>query len=466
MAHAVDRPLASAFTTATSTAGLSYRGCAGIGNAWPRAATTKPSASTPSHRHLRPECPASFRFVQAIPYTVFDPSACAFPPPRVPLLPTLTRGALGRSSAANFTLVGMGRPRCTYTRGRYALFDAYRLSGVGPEGGLLVPAYHCRTMLDPAISLGAPVLLYSLDERLAPDVTALQQLVQRAVRPARALLLTHYFGFAQEVVPIKAFCEEHSIALIEDCSHALFNLRGAERLGKHGRYTTASPYKLFPCEEGGLLIPGPGAPMPAQRSRSVGPLAEFKALGRALERSWIHRNTRRGSADIDRLDSEIRRIAEAPIERGSQTRSDLSGTSQMYIECEQGLAGSAVARWLMSLCDIDRLAARRRNNYKVWSDAVRGLPHCRPLFDRLPDDCVPYMFPLVIDHSKTHFYVLKKLGVPIWRWDEMAVSGCEVSQRYREHLLHLPCHQSLSDVELAWMASAVAKVLREVPVSY
>ena len=395
--------------------------------------------------------------MQTIAYNVFDPSACAFPPPLVPSLPILTCSAVRRSPISDFEMVGAGRPRQTYTRGRYALFDAYRLSGIGPEGGLLAPAYHCRTMLDAAIRLGAPILLYALDERLVPDLAVLRQLVETATRPVRAMLVTHFFGFAQAVGPIKAFCDEHGIVLIEDCSHALFNLRGAERVGVHGRYTIASPYKLFPCEDGGMMIPGPGAPLPDVRPSGL--RAELKVLANAIERGWTHRVKRRSRDDIDRLDADILRISGAPLVRGAQSRRDLAGTSQLYLEREEGLAGSRAAGWLMTHCDTGRVTARRRANYRRWSNAVRGLPHCRALFDGLPDDCVPYMFPLVIDHPQTHFYVLKQLGVPIWRWDDMAESPCGVSQRYRQHLLHMPCHQALSDADLDWMTSAVAKVM-------
>lgn len=397
-------------------------------------------------------------------YNVFDPARCAFPPPRVPLLPMLTRSAVARSPSGDFALVATGRARRSYTRGRYALYDAYRLSGVGSRGSLLAPAYHCRTMLDPAINLNAPLLLYGLDAQLAPDFASLERLVRSAEQPVRAMLLTHYFGFAQQVAPIKAFCDAHGIALIEDCSHALFDLRGAERLGEHGRYTIASPYKLFPCEEGGLLIPALGVALPTEPNRAPGVRAELKGLASAIESSWKHYRDLHRGADLARLDDDIRRIAAEPIERGAQTRAELTGTSPMYLDREQGLAGSAVSGWLMKLCDIGHVAARRRANYARWNDAVRGLPHCRPLFAELPANCVPYMFPLLIEHPQPHFYVLKKLGMPIWRWDEMAVSDCATAQHYRQHVLHVPCHQALSERELDWMTSAVAKVMRQVPV--
>ena len=37
----------------------------------------------------------------------------------------------------------------------------------------------------------------------------------------------------------------------------------------------------------------------------------------------------------------------------------------------------------------------------------------------------------------------------------MAVSGCPVAQDYRLRLVHLPCHQSLTDADMAAMTRLV-----------
>jgi len=398
--------------------------------------------------------------VQTLAYNVFDPTACAFPPPRVPLLPAFTASTLRGAGRGEFTTIGAGRERRHYTRGRYALHAAYRLAGVSAEGALLAPAYHCRTMLDPAIRLGAPILLYGLDPALNGDVESIARLVETSATPVRALVFSHYFGFAHAAEPIREYCDAHRIVLIEDCSHALFTGGDAERVGSWGRYVTASPYKMFPCEEGGLLLAETGAPLPTVRP--AGLRAECRALLHALQHSWARRESHRLPAP-DRLDLDIARIVSGAIERGGQSRANLSGTSRNYDAGEEGLGSSRVARALAGLCDVDRIAQRRRENYRRWSEAVSGLPRCRPLVAELPRDCVPYMFPLLIDEPDTHFYVLKQLGVPIWRWDDMAESSCAVSQHYREHLLHLPCHQALTERELTWMTSAVAKVMQIAP---
>jgi dTDP-4-amino-4,6-dideoxygalactose transaminase len=41
----------------------------------------------------------------------------------------------------------------------------------------------------------------------------------------------------------------------------------------------------------------------------------------------------------------------------------------------------------------------------------------------------------------------------------MAVSACPVATGYRTQLLHLPCHQGLSDAQMNWMLALVKDVL-------
>jgi perosamine synthetase len=410
-----------------------------------------------SGSHFEPVRASGGEAAATLAYNTFDPAPCDFPPSRVPVLPALTAGALWPGSRSEFMPIGAGSAKRRYTHGRYALHDAYRLAGVGPSEALLAPAYHCRTMIDAAIALGAPVLLYGLSPELRIDIPVLAQLVESSRVPVRALLLTHYFGFAQPAASIREFCDAHGIVLIEDCAHALFVSRRAPQFGRSGRYVIASPYKMFPCNEGGLLLAAADELLPP--TRQAGLRRECRTLLHAYQGHSAWRGARRRTA-IDRLDADIASIAGGAMPPGRQSHARLPGTSHMYDPSEEGRACSRAATAIASLCNIEHIAQRRRANYRRWSDAVRALPHCRPLFADLPDDCVPYMFPLLIDQPQTHFYVLKKLGMPIWRWDDMAESSCAVSQHYREHLLHLPCHQALSDEELTWMTSAVTKVMR------
>lgn len=375
----------------------------------------------------------------------FDPSDCGFPPPVVSLLPRLRSAAIARPSRE----VTSGRQR-HYARGRYALRDAYRLCGVGAQGALLAPAYHCRTMIDPAISLGAEVALYRMTGELEPDTAELEHAVAAATHPVRALLFTHFFGFARSIDATVRFCKAHGIALIEDCSHVWMPAAAHAGIGSTGRYAVSSYYKFVPSEDGAMLHANAEAPLPERGSRA---------------------SARQELAAVVRLARNARPAAPAsspPPGDGSggtgvcakQWIESTQAPSPHYRTGDEARSSLRSSSWILRHTDGALVASRRRRRYAQWLTAVRDLPGCRPLFPALPEHCVPYMFPLLLDSPEPHFTRLKRMGMPIWRWDEMAVSDCAAAARYRLALLHLPCHQSLTDADMAWMTNAVATVLR------
>lgn len=398
--------------------------------------------------------PLRFRF--------FDPKPCRFPPPRIPLLPLPSRESMGTRPDREFLPINAGVPYRFYSCGRYALYDAFRLAGVGPTGGVLAPAYHCRTMIDPAVRLGAQVFLYHLDRKLMPDWESIEQLVESCGQSIRALLLTHFFGFPSCAEAIAAFCASKGITLIEDCSHAFYrSTASVHSLGSFGQFAVASPYKFVPAADGGLLIANSDEPVDLPTLRTPSGSTELRGLVRTLQKM---RGSYRRRLAVDELDVEIARIRAAEFVVGEESDQPGDTLSTMYKLADEDVHGLSLSRWTMRASSADRIAAARRSNYRLWLDAVKDLPHCKALFPDLPDDVVPYMFPLYVHHPDPHFFVLKHLGVPIWRWDEMGISDCQLAMDYRLRLLHLPCHQALGRDEMHWMTAAVAKVLTQVPV--
>lgn len=391
-------------------------------------------------------------------YDSFDPARCGFPRPRVPVLPGQARFALQwRRQAAACALARAPNVRL-YSRGRYALTDAFRLCGVGRASTLLAPAYHCRTMLDPAIRLGAEVQLYPLSATLAPDLDALKACISGSTRRPAALLLTHFFGFEQPLDAVLALCEAHGIALIEDCSHCLFLPSDRPGPGLGGRYAVASPYKFFPMEDGGLLWANHGAMLPADPPQAPGLLLELKGLVRGVQHITASR-----VALPDAASTTMPGAADLRLPEDAHARIQQAGPSYQYQIGQEGVRSLAVSRWAMCHTDAQRLSECRRAHYQTWADTVARLPHCRALLPDLQPGNTPYMFPLVIEHPDTHFVALKRLGVPVWRWDDMATSGCALAASYRTQLLHLPCHQELTPGQMQWMTQVLARVMHLPP---
>ena len=104
---------------------------------------------------------------------------------------------------------------------------------------------------------------------------------------------------------------------------------------------------------------------------------------------------------------------------------------------------------------------RRREHFRHWLSAVQGVPGLTPLYPVLADDVVPYAFPLLIDSAGLLFHWFKLAGIPMWRWEDMAVTDCLVAKEYRWRLIQLPCHQDLNQAEMQWLLEMVQTLARK-----
>lgn len=395
--------------------------------------------------------------IESVELMRFDPARCTFPRTGIPLraervplaaIASLLRRNDRSSNTANFR---------HYTRGRYAIHEAYRLAGLRPGTTLLAPAYHCITMLDPALSLGADILFYPLHDDLSPDVAGMQRLLHASKNPIRALLATHFFGLARDFTDLKRWCDTHNIVLVEDCSHVLFTeFHQSIGTGIYGKFVAASPYKFFPGADGGLLYAPESDDLAGIKTKPRDLMSELRGAKHLIDRSGSH-----GAVPFNRsqFDQRMASLAEKTLVLGEELRVPYTQPSRQFNGRDAGFSSLRTSRWSARASSIEDDIQRRRLHFQRLLEAVAALPCCRALYSHVPPDFTPYMFPLYIDFPTPHFYLLKHLGFPIWRWDELAVSDCPVAQDCRLHLLHIPCHQSLSDEQLDWMITALRKVM-------
>lgn len=378
-----------------------------------------------------------------------DPSA--YPKAVLPVLPVPGLGELaGRTNPAPPSAFRHG-PLSFFSLGRYALAEALSRAGAGQETAVLLPALHCRSMVEPALHLGAEVRFYPVARDLRPDFVAAETLA--ADGKVRALLLPHYFGFANALDEAQAFCARHGIALIEDCAHAFFGQHRGRPLGTFGDYAAASVWKFFPAQDGAVLRDNTGGGGSRPRPPSV--KMELKACAALLEQGMKRALRRQPMPPID---------GQALVTRANAVAARLAGAGggrpgvPTFTAEAVGLAGLRVSRAVASAVDAGRLASRRRANYQRWLAGVRDVPGLTPLFPDLPEDAVPYAFPVLADAGGLLFHAIKLAGMPLWRWEDMAITDCPVAMDYRMRLLQLPCHQAIRPDELDWMLDLVRAV--------
>ena len=85
---------------------------------------------------------------------------------------------------------------------------------------------------------GVPVYVDIDRETLNLDIDA----VLEAITPrTRAIVCQHTFGIPAQTLRLRSLCDEHSLALIEDCAHVIPDSRGgSETIGKYGDFVLMS----------------------------------------------------------------------------------------------------------------------------------------------------------------------------------------------------------------------------------
>jgi perosamine synthetase len=355
------------------------------------------------------------------------------------------------------------RQRRLVTSGRMAIGIALRAMGVQPGARVLVPAYHSPSMVPPVLHVGGVPEFYRIGQDTGVDLDDLA----RRLPGAGALMVTHYFGFPQQMGPIRALCDRHGVPLLEDCAHSLFGAQGGRPLGAWGDYAAASTMKFFPSYDGGCIASALHT-LDGIHLRSAGLLFEAKAALGALEYSFAHGRLRAAALLLALPQRALqaawrwrkRRLPPAQQTIAPAASENDTGFDPRWLDKRTAWFSRAV----LGLSSRQRLCRRRRRHYLALEQAVRGLPGCRPLHPALPEQVVPWVFPLLVDDPEPAFHRLQAAGVPLVRFGLPLWPGAGAeAETLARHVFGLPCHQALSDSELAAIVAALRRCFTGAP---
>lgn len=386
------------------------------------------------------------------------------PVPDVPVWPILSAAAFLEERKSSTPSVLNAGHSVYVTAGRIAIGLALRLAGVAPGDKVLLPAYHCASMVDPLSCVSGSPVFYRLNEDLRVD---LEDIARKIDASTHVLIAINYFGFPQDLEKLRKFCDDHHLVLIEDCAHSFFGEFEGRPLGSYGDYAIASLTKFFPVKEGGCLIStDPEARKLLPRSR--GPMAGLQQGFLAIEDAVYH----------DRL-TTLRPLVQAihqarrlrPRPKSSPKSQDVDGPAFMRPGISEGfdpgwldVKSSGISMWISRNVSTGRIARRRREFFGRMLAHFTAHRGCRPLITELPEGVVPYMFPLWVDDLSTVFPALEDRAVPMQRFGQFLWPGvdenlCRTSVEFSKHLIQLPCHQDLREDELDWVLETVSSVI-------
>lgn len=371
----------------------------------------------------------------------------------------------GRRSAGEAGVLDLPS-QALVTSGRAALYHALRQLDLRPGTAVLVPTYHCPTMIAPVVCAKLQPVFYGIGEDGLPLVSSLER---AATRTPKAMIVAHFFGLPQSLRAVREYCDAHGIALIEDCAHALFGMAGDRPVGAWGDFATASLTKFLPVAELGLL---------ASATRTVTTTLEcpstrqqIKAAVDILERASLAGRPA-GLSTALRLGFSIKtRAMGSAATTGYMPRPcDLPRQEDLVTELvaasDMGRVitrATAIDTAVMRAVPLNRIVKLRRARFDQLSRELRGMAGIRPLSFQRTASAVPYAFPLWIEKLDRAYAGLREKGWPIYRWDRLWPGAEGIADdagiEWSRHVLQLLCHQDLSADDVEQMAHAVREAV-------
>jgi len=326
--------------------------------------------------------------------------------------------------------------------GRGALYFAAKALATATDNVVLLPAYHCPALVEPFIAAGYQIRFYPLAADLSIEPVQLSELLTFDVTHC---LVVRYFGNSLNTDQVLAQLSSRGIVTFDDCAH---DLKTFLQHPLHASARICSLKKFIASADGGLL----------QLQKPV--KAELESHGLWRESKNLLGLVRQQISE--RLsDSANSRLYPSTPHDAAISASTVMSTSQSgnsglrYLTAiHQGTSSYFASGWQLRCTDTAATFACRQQHARFLHAELQKSPLGRLLWSELPADSALYVVPFLLDDS-AGFDLLRRRGLQVLRWEELAPSTCQVSAIFRSRLIQLPCHQELTTEQLADIVHAM-----------
>jgi perosamine synthetase len=344
---------------------------------------------------------------------------------------------------------------------------------------VLLPAFHCTTVVDAVIRAGFRPVFY----RIRPDLTIdYADLIAKTRLGVTAVLVIHYCGFPADLKPLLA--ERQSGAkwhLIEDWAHSFVDAATMQLTGGIGDFAVFSFYKLLPMQVGGGLRINVKDFSIDPASRRIG-FRDGTVLTKRLFEQVVNNL---GDGVIKRAYAKAERIRVARKLGARRTISPARAQTPESVAAagvpDAQYAFSArqaetrlpwIARLVFGVSDLRSIATSRSTNYQSWSEYLIEQRGLEKIFPQLPGNVCPWAYPVRLPDRANWDQLLRAQNVPLFTFGETlhptvhetdSATLRDALMLSRELLL-LGVHQGLALEQIRRASTIVNWSLREPPV--
>lgn len=383
-------------------------------------------------------------------------------PLTIPKQPVAQWAALRRQATETPSLLDLPYRILTQS-GRSAIGLALTLLQVPRGAKVLVPTYHCPTMIAPIESHGATPLFYPITDTGLPN---LEYLESTSLRDVRAMLVPHLFGLPKQLDGVADFCRAREIALLEDCAHSFFGSAGGKAVGTTGSFAIGSLPKFFPVIRGGILASSTHR-IPELRLDATSMLDELRAAWDVIDLAGKHHEL----GVVGAVARAVSRARHGGASESSQPAKAADTIAPDDVRAE-GLSDPLlvprslrfVEALIVSWANLASVTTQRRLNYARISGLLNGLDDIHLPFPECSDTSAPYVVPIVVNNPDASYARMRSAGLPVFRWDRLW-PGAELlpddtATIWSRQLIQLACHQSLGTDQILLMCNRLIDAVK------
>ncbi len=336
--------------------------------------------------------------------------------------------------------------------GYAAILLALKEENISNGDEVLIPAYHCTDLVEPILDMNATPVFYAINEDISINI---DDVSAKITANTKAVLVPHFFGVVQNVMQLRQANDLLSkVCIIEDYAHAFFWQQSDDQ--RVGDYIVGSLTKFFPTFDGGLLVANKeikNTPLPLSVVKELKSFYNVFHLasqyGRVKWIAWLFglmALLRKRSIDSNNVarDNHI----------DAQPSNIDIGDVEIY-------AASKTCNYIVNHSDFKRIVDKRRQNYFYILDGLKDEENLDLSFNCRDSEFIPYMVVGKLRKPELHHPLIIQKNLPVWRWEHIYPSHCDIAKEYSRSIIQIPCHQQLSSTELAGIVDGIKECLRE-----
>jgi aminotransferase len=318
------------------------------------------------------------------------------------------------------------------------IFSAVELLNLGPEDEVIIPTIGFVAKASAVLKAGAKVVFCDVDYRTLN--ARLEDIDRVKTNRTRALIINHYGGFPCEIDKISEYCRANKLSLIEDAACAIDSEVNGKACGIWGDFGVWSfdSMKILVTADGGMVY--------VKEQNDAARLKELLYLGLPAEQK----------SGLDK----------------SQGLKSKWWEYEVTCYGRRAIMNDVTAA--IGLVQLDKIKSslRRRNEIaKTYSDELKNIPGLL-VKPRLPDNMkdTNYLYWIQLAKRDELADYLLERGIyttfrywPLHRVSKFRHGGESLpgAERATQTTLNIPCHQSLSDDDVARVILAIKEFIRE-----